>query len=41
MLDNILQHFIENAIDTSQLGEYNANYKRFKGYVIDGKEGFT
>ena len=41
MLDNILQHFIENAIDTSQLGEYNANYKRFKGYVKDGKEGFT
>ena len=41
MLDNVLQHFIENAIDTSQLGEYNANYKRFKGYVKDGKEGFT
>ena len=41
MLDNVLQHFIEKAIDTSQLGEYNANYKRFKGYVKDGKEGFT
>ena len=41
MLDNVLQHFIENAIDTSQLGEYNANFKRFKGYVKDGKEGFT
>ena len=41
MLDNVLQHCIENAIDTSQLGEYNANYKRFKGYVKDGKEGFT
>ena len=41
MLDNVLQHFIENAIDTSQLGEYNANFKRFKGYVKEGKEGFT
>ena len=41
MLDNVLQHFIENDIDTSQLGEYNANFKRFKGYVKEGKEGFT
>ena len=41
MLDNVLQHFIENAIDTTQLGEYNANFKRFKGYVKEGKEGFT
>ena len=41
MLDNILQHFIENAIDTIQLGEYNANYKRFKNYIKEGQEGFT
>ena len=41
MLDNVLQHFIDNAIDTEQLGEYNANYKRFKNYVREGKEGFT
>tara|TARA_R100000697_G_scaffold11037_1_gene16928 strand:+ start:10168 stop:12063 length:1896 start_codon:yes stop_codon:yes gene_type:complete len=41
MLDNILQHFIDNAVDTSQLGEYNANYKWFKNYVREGKEGFT
>ena len=41
MLDNVLQHFIDNAIDTEQLGEYNANFKRFKGYVKEGKEGFT
>ena len=41
MLDNVLQHFIDNAIDTEQLGEYNANYKRFKNYVKEGKEGFT
>ena len=41
MLDNVLQHFIDNAIDTEQLGEYNANFKRFKSYVKEGKEGFT
>ena len=32
MLDNVIQHFIDNAIDTTQLGEYNANFKRFKKY---------
>ena len=41
MLDNILQHFIENAIDTTHLGEYNANFKRFKNYIKEGREGFT
>ena len=41
MLDNIIQHFIDNAIDTTQLGEYNANYDRFKKYIKKGKEGFT
>ena len=41
MLDNVLQHFIENAIDTTQLGEYSANYKRFKTYIKSGQEGFT
>ncbi len=41
MLDNILQHFIENAIDTTQLGEYSANFKRFKNYIREGQEGFT
>tara|TARA_R110002020_G_scaffold67682_1_gene177546 strand:- start:18976 stop:20871 length:1896 start_codon:yes stop_codon:yes gene_type:complete len=41
MLDNILQHFIENAIDTTHLGEYNANFKRFKNYIKEGQEGFT
>ena len=41
MLDNTLQHFIENAIDTTHLGEYNANYKRFKTYIREGQEGFT
>ena len=41
MLDNILQHFIENALDTTHLGEYNANYKRFKSHIKVGQEGFT
>jgi len=34
MLDNVLQHFIDNAIDISEIGEYNANYKRFAKHVI-------
>jgi ribonucleoside-diphosphate reductase alpha chain len=41
MLDNVLQHYIDNAIDTTQLGEYSANFKRFQKYVKEGKEGFT
>ena len=41
MLDNIIQHFIDNAIDTAQLGEYSANFKRFKKYIKKGQEGFT
>jgi|TARA_R100000030_G_scaffold42005_1_gene31570 ribonucleoside-diphosphate reductase alpha chain len=41
MLDNVLQHFIDNAVDTTQLGEYNANFKRFIKHIKEGKEGFT
>ena len=41
MLDNVLQHFIDNAVDTTQLGEYNANFKRFKNYVREDKQGFA
>ena len=41
MLDNVLQHYIDNAIDTTQLGEYSANFKRFQKYVRKGKEGYT
>ena len=41
MLDNVLQHFIDNAVDTTQLGEYNANFKRFTKHIKEGKEGFT
>jgi ribonucleoside-diphosphate reductase alpha chain len=41
MLDNVIQHFIDNAIDTTELGDYNANFKRFKNHIRKGKEGFT
>ena len=40
MLDNVIEHYIENAIDTSNLGGYVANFKRFRKYIKDGKEGF-
>ncbi len=39
MLDNVLEHFIEAIVDTSGLGGYNANFKRFKNYVREEKEG--
>jgi len=41
MLDNVLEHFIEAIVDTSGLGGYNANFKRFKNYVRDEKEGMV
>ena len=41
MLDNVLQHFIDNAIDISEIGEYNANYKRFSNHVKEDKKSFT
>ena len=41
MLDNVLEHFIDNAIDMNNLGGYNANYERFKKHIKEGKEGFT
>jgi len=41
MLDNVLQHYIDNAVDTDNLGEYNANFKRFQKHIKEGKEGFT
>ena len=40
MLDNVIEHYIENAVDTSQLGGYSANFKRFQNYVREGKEGY-
>jgi len=41
MLDNVLQHYIDNAVDTNQLGEYSANFKRFINYIKEGKEGYA
>ncbi len=41
MLDNIIEHYIENAVDTSQLGGYSANFNRFSKYIKEGKEGYT
>ena len=41
MLDNIIEHYIENAVDTKHLGGYIANFKRFKKYIKPGKEGFV
>ena len=40
MLDNVLQHYIDNAVDTDNLGEYNANFKRFQKHIKPGKKGF-
>ena len=39
MLDNVLEHFIENSIDTTGLGKYNANYERFKNNVRESNKG--
>ena len=41
MLDNVLEHFIEAIVDTSGLGGYSANFKRFKNYVKEEKEGLV
>ena len=41
MLDNVIEHYIENAVDTSQLGGYSANYNSFNKYIKEGKEGYT
>ena len=41
MLDNVLEHFIGEIVHTEKLGGYTANYKRFKNYVKEGKEGMV
>jgi len=42
MLDNVLEYFIESVVDTKVLdSDYNSNFRRFKNYVREGKEGFT
>ena len=41
MLDNVLEHFIEDIVDTSRIGGYSANFERFKKYVREEKEGLV
>jgi ribonucleoside-diphosphate reductase alpha chain len=41
MLDNVLEHFIGEIVYTDKLGGYTANFKRFKTYVKEGKEGLV
>ena len=41
MLDNVLEGFINNVVDVESIGTYNANFKRFKNYVREGKEGLV
>jgi len=41
MLDNVLEHFISDIVHTEKLGGYTANFKRFKNYVKEGKEGLV
>ena len=41
MLDNVLEHFIGEIVHTEKLGGYTANFKRFKNYVKEGKEGMV
>ena len=41
MLDNVLEHFIGEIVHTEKLGGYTANFKRFKSYVKEGKEGMV
>lgn len=41
MLDNILEHFLEFIVDTSGLGGYSANFKRFSKHVFEDKKGYA
>ena len=42
MLDNVLELFIESIVDIKVLdSDYSANFRRFKNYVQQGKEGFS
>jgi len=40
MLDNVLEHFIESAVDTDELGTYRAGADRFKNYIKEGKNAY-
>jgi ribonucleoside-diphosphate reductase alpha chain len=37
----VLQHYIDNAVDTDNLGEYNANFKRFQKHIKSDKTSFV
>ena len=41
MLDNVLENFIEDIVDTDKIGGYTANFKRFKTYVKENKKGMV
>ena len=40
MLDNVLQHFIDSAVNTDELGSYRAGPVRFKNYIKESKHGY-
>ncbi len=40
MLDNVLEHFIESAVDVGDLGTYRAGADRFKNYIKEGKNAY-
>jgi len=40
MLDNVLQHFIDSAVHTDELGSYRAGPVRFKNYIKESKHGY-
>jgi len=41
MLDNVLENFIEDIVDTDKIGGYTANFKRFKTYAKENKTGMV
>ena len=40
MLDNVLQHFIDSAVNTDELGSYRAGPVRFNNYIKENKNGY-
>ena len=40
MLDNVLQHFIDSAVNTGELGSYRAGPVRFNNYIKENKNGY-
>ena len=41
MLDNVLEHYIDNAVDTTHLGGRSADFTRFKKHIYKGKRGYA